>query len=161
MKENNKNLIGFFGIGAFFVLTIAGFSHLMNVILRDINFVLNTKPNLNYWTTELAILLFFTIVSLLAINWFFNNSESIKANIHQTLFAIIGFYFLFQLLQFLYTFYGTQIIMENYMENLGNYYDYLEEKPLYRTYSSLLIYIKYLIFGLLVYIKTKTTTNTM
>jgi len=159
MKENSKTLIGFFGIGAFCVLTIIGFSYLVKVILRDMNFVLNTKPILNYWTTELIALVFFGIVSFFSINWISKKSESINKNINYTLFSLIGFYVLFQLLQFLYTFYGTQYIMENHMDSLGKYYDYIKEKPFYETYSSLMLYVKYLIFGILIFIKTRTLTN--
>lgn len=155
MKENNRILICFFGIGAFCILAVSGFSYLIRVILRDANFALNSKPILNYWTTELITLLIFLIVSLSSINWILKNSELIKNNINRTLFAFIGFYILFQLLQFLYTLYGTQIVMQNYIERFGNYSDFLKENPLYQTYGSLLIYLKYLIFGLLVYVKQK------
>jgi hypothetical protein len=78
---------------------------------------------------------------------------------NRTLFALIGFYVLFQLLQFLHTYYGTQYIMENNMAHFKSYYDYLQEKPLYAFYSSVIVYLKYLIFGMLIFVKTKLSSN--
>ncbi|MCK7591179.1 hypothetical protein M0G43_11385 [Subsaxibacter sp. CAU 1640] len=152
---NNKQLIGFLGLGAFSALSILSFAYLLQVMIRDANFLMNIEPKLNFWITESLTFLIFIIVSLLFLTWSSQNLETLKKSIKKALVISIATYFLINVFQFIYTFYGTQYIMEKSMENMSDYYDYLKENPLYRTCNSIVVYIEYIIFGLIVFFKMK------
>lgn len=157
--ESNKNLIGFFGIGAFSVLTISAFSYLINVVLVDIHLIINAEPYFIFWSSELLTLLIFSVISFISINYIFEKVEHIKRNLLKTFILTIALYFLFQILQFIYTYYGTPFIIDNYNTRFLSYYDYFNKKPLYQSYSSFMVYVIYVVFGIIVFYKIKQKLN--
>lgn len=148
---NNKLRTRFLGAGVFSFLTITSISYLIKVLSRDMNILLNTKPQLNFWFTEFITLLIFAITSYLLINKVQKSYETIKIN--KFLIVSIGAFFLVQIIQFLYTFYGTDYVISNYHQSFESYYNYLKENIYLNVYSSFMPFLKHLIFVVFIFLK--------
>ena len=68
-------------------------------------------------------------------------------------------FFVIQIFQFLYSYFGTDYVIENHNENFREFYGFLRENSVLGFYSSLIGICKYLMFGIIILIGGKTVVN--
>lgn len=140
-----------FGAGAFTLTSILGFSFLLNILLRDIFISQQMAPIQNFWITQVVVLLFFTGISWYAIHLAAKALPTTPSTTRKLFFISVGIFVLSQVLQTLYTIFGSEYIIQKYMVYYIQYFDVINAAPALNTYNSLLILLKYLIFGILIY----------
>ncbi|TVZ49866.1 hypothetical protein [Olleya sp. Hel_I_94] len=161
MNKLKSELISIIGIGAFTYLSISGFFIMIKDILRDLFIILNTDNALNFWTTEIVIFVLFTITSFLAIKLLFRGIEKSEFKTRKIFITLFIGFFVIQILQFLYSYFGTDYVIENHNEKFRDFYGYLRENSMLGFYSSLIGICKYLMFGIIILIGKKTVANTV
>lgn len=159
MNKLKSELISILGIGAFTYLSVSGFYIMFKDILRDLFIILKTDYSLNFWTTEIVVLTLFTITSFFAIKLVFREIEKSEYRIRKIFITLFVVFFVIQIFQFLYSYFGTDYVIENHNENFREFYGFLRENSVLGFYSSLIGICKYLMFGIIILIGGKTVVN--
>jgi len=154
--NNAKNkLFNLIGIGTFLYLSISGFYIMVKDIIRDLLIVLKLGNHYIFWLSELVPLTLFSLTSYFTIRFLIISITQSKLKTEQTfLFFFIGF-FATQILQFLYSYYGTDYILIHNSEKFGDYIDCITKDSFYGIASSLISLLKTLIFGIILLILKK------
>lgn len=151
-----KKQIILIGIGAFILGTINGITYLFGIILKHIQIWLAQKPIINFWTTELSIILLFILLGIFSLKWFNRKSDYSEKSLRKYFFFwVIGF-FIVQIIQTSYGFFGTKFLIENKFDQFNFYVDKMRDEYLLNSYHSAFVILRYLIFALIIYIGQKT-----
>lgn len=159
MNITKSELIKIIGIGTFTYLSISGFSILVEKIIRELLIILKTDNTLNFWTTEIIDLALFTFISFFAVKFIIRIIVKSKFELRKIFITMFVGFFVIQILQFLYAYYGTEYVLENFHENFVDFYEYLNGRAILSLYSSIIATCKYLFFGIIILIGNKTVAN--
>lgn len=151
-----KKQVILIGIGAFILGTINGISYLLGIILKHAQIWLSQKPIINFWTTELSVILIFTLLGIISLRWFNQKSDYSEKSLRKYFFIWTVGFFAVQIIQTLYGFFGTEFIIENKFDQFKIYVDAMSGKHLLNSYQSVFVILRYLIFAIIIYIGQKT-----
>lgn len=151
LKESSK--IYLFGIALFSYLALISTVYLIRMIFENL-FIINEVPfKTSFWIYNCVSLLLFII----GITFSLNLIKKLKSiNYLKTLIIMILILILAQLIQFLFTFYSLDFILENYSVESDKYYDSENNKAIYGIYYVIFEYLKYISIGIIVFINIKT-----
>jgi len=159
LNITKSELINIIGIGTFTYLSISGFSILVEKIIRELFIIIKTDNSLNFWTTEIVDLALFTFISFFTVKFIIRIILKSKFKLRKIFISLFIGLFVIQVFQFLYAYYGTEYVMENYHERFVDFYEYLSGRPMLSFYSSIIATCKYLFFGIIILIGNKTVAN--
>ena len=120
MKRIESDFINNLGIGAFAFFSILEFCGLIEYIFRNILIINKTDSKMILWLPEIVSLIIFVVLIVWLINKFNNPTE---INTRKVLIKIIGTFFGIITLQFLFTYFGTDYLMEKYPTEFDSYID--------------------------------------
>lgn len=141
MKEKNYNQILLIGVSIFAWLTISGISYTFYIFLRDIMIILEVNPSINLIITNILYLLFFSLLILMLLH------KAKKRDFYfKGLFTSLIILFIFiQIIQFFYTSFFTEYLIENFTINIENYYDGIKNLKIKYLLEPVIDATKYLI----------------
>jgi hypothetical protein len=150
--SNESTKIYLFGIALFSYLALISTVYLTRIILENF-FIINEVPFKNsFWIYNCVSLLLFIV----GITFSLNLIKKLKSiNYIRTLVIMTLILILAQLMQFLFTFYSLDFILENYSDEFDKYSNIRREKPIYISYNALFEYLKYLSIGIIVFINIR------
>ncbi|NAS29562.1 hypothetical protein GTQ40_01125 [Flavobacteriaceae bacterium R38] len=155
IKINKRQLVYLIGIGAFIISTLNVLTYLIKMGVRDFQILIGIEPSLNFWITELSVLLIFIIAEIVILKWFIKNDNYSKENIKKIfVFWIISFLGI-EILQFIYPIVATPFILKNYEDVYFSYFNRLNSNRLITIMGSVFAILRYFIFGLILYIGQK------
>ena len=107
------------------------------------------------WLPEIVSLVIFVVLIVWLINKFNNPTE---INTRKVLIKLIGMFFGIITLQFLFTYFGTDYLMEKYPTEFDSYIDGRKRNYELQGYIAFIPILKYVIFGIILLGK-KTVAN--
>lgn len=150
LKESSK--IYLFGIALFSYLAIISVSFLIGFIVENILILNEFTFVTSYWIFNGVS--FFTFILLLILS--IKHIKKLKLeNYFKTFVGFIIILIISQLLQFILTVYGFEIIFENYFEKTDKYYESEKNKAFYAGFYAVIEYLKYLSIGIIVFINIR------
>jgi hypothetical protein len=155
LKRIQSDFINNLGLGAFAFFSILEFCGLIEYIFRNILIIINTDSKMILWLPESMSLIIFVILIVWAINKFGKPTE---INTRKVLIKLIGVFFGIITLQFLFTYFGTDYLMEKYPTEFDSYIHGRKENYELQGYITFIPILKYVIFGIILMSK-KTVHN--
>ncbi|MBL7560708.1 hypothetical protein JAO71_12945 [Olleya sp. YSTF-M6] len=155
MKRIQSDFINNLGIGAFAFFSILEFCGLIEYIFRNILIINKTDSIMILWLPEIVSLIIFLVLIVWLINKFNNPTE---INTRKVLIKLIGMFFGIITLQFLFTYFGTDYLMEKYPTEFDSYIDGRKGNYELQGYIAFIPILKYVIFGIILLSK-KTVAN--
>jgi len=156
---NKKQILYLIGIGAFILSTIIGFTYLAQTVFRDIQIWFDQKPILNFWITESLLFIVFILLGLLSLKCIKSLKDFSENKLRKLFFLWVVAFIFSQGFQFLFSYYGTSLIIEKRQDAFSNYIDFIRSEYLLNSYQSLFAILRYLIFAAMIYFTKKTAEN--
>ena len=154
MKETD--FIEKLGIGAFAYITISEFCGLMEYIFENVLIISGIEPLTTIWLPEIISLLLFTIIVVWGIKKYNRPTE---IDVRKTLKSLIIIFFGILTLQFLFTYFGTDFLMEKYLTEFQNYTKANKGSLMLRGYLAFLPILQFVILGIILLTNKKTVAN--
>lgn len=156
MKNNQIDSIGNLGIGVFGFLSIIEFSNLIEQISQHTLIITNPSSILTLWLPDIISLIVFSILLIWSIK---KVKTSTKINTRKTVIGSIVLFFGIIVLQFIYSFIGTEFLFNNFSKEFDSYVQIKSaniDLQVYIVFNSIL---KYLIFAILLLMERKRLPN--
>ena len=156
MKENQTDLINKLGIGAFTFISINELSGLLEYLIENVLIITRSDPKLIIWLPQTISFILFAILVIWSIKIIKQPTEQ---NPQRTLNTLIFIWFIILLSQFLITYFGTEILLDNYSEEFDFYHNADKGSLIFRGYLAFIPILHYLIFAIILLLKRKTVAN--
>jgi len=156
LKETD--FISKLGIGAFAYISISEFCGLIEYLFENILIISGIKPITTIWLHEIVSLLLFTMIVIWGIKKY---NRPIEIDIQKTLKSLITIFFGILILQFLFSYYGTDFLMEKYSTEFENYAKGNKGSLILRGYLTFLPILQFVILGIILLMNKKTVANTV
>lgn len=108
------------------------------------------------WLPEIISLILFSIIVIWGIKKY---NKPIEIDTQKTLNSLIFLFFGILLLQFLFTYFGTEFIMEKYSVEFDFYNKANKGSLMLRGYFAFTPILQYAVFGIILLMKRKTVAN--
>ena len=154
MKETD--FIGKLGIGAFAYISISEFCGLIEYLFENILIISGIEPLTTIWLPEIMSLLLFTTIVVWGIKKY---NKLTEIDIRKTLKSLIVIFFGILILQFLFTYFGTDFLMEKYSAEFENYAKGNKGSLILRGYLAFLPILQFVILGIILLMNKKTVAN--
>ena len=142
-----SQIIHYFGIGAFFILTLFELCGFFGDILKDTLIVFNQSPKLTYILSVLTALITFTVMLILLLKKIKSTSEN---NSRKLLVISIFSLLIIWFVEFCYEQYITEYLKTKYTENYNNYLEFWKEEYLLFGILAGVPVLYYIILGIVV-----------
>lgn len=156
MKETD--FIGKLGIGAFAYISISEFCGLIEYLFENVLIISGIEPLTTIWLPEIMSLLLFTLIVIWGIKKYNKTNE---IDIRKTLKSLIAIFFGILILQFLFSYFGTDFLMEKYSAEFENYTKGNKGSLILRGYLAFLPILQFVILGIILLMNKKTVANTV
>lgn len=155
MKKINSNLALLVGIAVFAYLVIIGLNTIIESFTRDINLIINDNIFSIYWIVRVVSYVFTVSAFYYLIKWLNNAIRSDQFLIRKAFFTFFIAFFIIQGLQFVYTFYGTNYVVENHLEKFSEYYNQRDQNVNFNYYDIFFDLAKFATLGVIILKKRK------
>ncbi|BCY29153.1 hypothetical protein [Flavobacterium okayamense] len=149
--ETQKSRILFFGTAIFTWLTTASICYTLYMIVKDLMMIFNIDAALNIVISNF----FYLIIFLILLYYSIKNLNKLSSK--KTFFVLIISYFIIQILQFLYSYFFYEYMIENLGLSFSKYYDTVDNLFIKFQFENIIGIIKYLIAALLILYYSKET----
>ena len=156
MKRTKTDFINKIGIGAFAYISISEFCGLIGYIFENILIIAGTGAKTIIWLPEIMNLILFTIIVVWGIKKY---SEPIEMDAQKTLKFLITIFFGILILQFLFSYFGTDFLREKYSIEFENYAKANNGNLMLRGYLAFLPLLQFVILAIILLMNKKTVTN--
>jgi len=156
LKRKQTYFINKLGIGAFAFISISEFCGLIEYLIENVLIITKTEPKMIIWLPEIISLILFSIIVIWGIKKY---NKPIEIDTQKTLNSLIFLFFGILLLQFLFTYFGTEFIMEKYSEEFDFYNKANKGSLMLRGYFAFTPILQYAVFGIILLMKRKTVAN--
>lgn len=156
MKRKQTDFINKLGIGAFAFISISEFCGLIEYLIENVLIITKTEPKMIIWLPEIISLILFSIIVIWGIKKY---NKPIEIDTQKTLNSLIFLFFGILLLQFLFTYFGTEFIMEKYSAEFDFYNKANKGSLMLRGYFAFTPILQYAVFGIILLMKRKTVAN--
>ena len=152
MNENSKEkperqILNYFGIGAFFILSLFEFTNFFGDILKDILIINDFSPKTNYILSVISSLILFTVLLVLLLK---NIKSYAGKSSRKLLFIAIFSLLLIWILEFCYDQYISDYLKSEYTENYNGYSEFWKDKYLLLGILAGVPVLYYIILGIVV-----------
>ncbi len=156
LEQKESKILHYFGIGAFFILTLFELCGFFGEILKDTLIVFNQNPKMTYILSVLTSLITFTImlISLLKKIKSTSENDSRKLLVISIIALIISW-----ALTFCYGEFISDYLTSEYSENYRIYIEFWKDKYLLKAYLLMVPILYYFILAFVVLKKEKTVAN--
>ncbi|MFH4969408.1 hypothetical protein V8G61_14475 [Gaetbulibacter sp. M240] len=154
MKETD--FIGKLGIGAFAYISISEFCGLIEYLFENVLIISGIEPLTTIWLPEIMSLLLFTTIVVWGIKKY---NKLTEIDTRKTLKSLIVIFFGILILQFLFTYFGTDFLMEKYSAEFENYAKGNKGSLILRGYLAFLPILQFVILGIILLMNKKTVAN--
>ncbi|GER59946.1 hypothetical protein ULMA_20540 [Patiriisocius marinus] len=154
MKETD--FIGKLGIGAFAYISISEFCGLIEYLFENVLIISGIEPLTTIWLPEIMSLLLFTTIVVWGIKKY---NKLTEIDIRKTLKSLIVILFGILILQFLFTYFGTDFLMEKYSAEFEDYAKGNKGSLILRGYLAFLPILQFVILGIILLMNKKTVAN--
>jgi hypothetical protein len=154
LKETD--FIGKLGIGAFAYISISEFCGLVEYLFENVLIISGIEPLTTIWLPEIMSLLLFTTIVVLGIKKY---NKLTEIDIQKTLKSLIVIFFGILILQFLFTYFGIDFLMEKYSAKFENYAKGNKGSLILRGYLAFLPILQFVILGIILLMNKKTVAN--
>lgn len=146
-EKKDSKFIHYFGIGAFFILTLFELCGFFGEILKDLLVVFNQNPKTTYILSVLTSLATFTIMLILLLKKIKSNFKNDSRKLLITsIFALI----ITWVLTACYDQFISDYLSTEYSENYKTYKDFWSDKYMLLGFLALVPTLYYIILGILV-----------
>ncbi len=156
MEKTQTDFINKLGIGAFAYISISEFCGLIEYLFENVLIIAGTKPITTIWLPEIMSLFLFTIIVVWGIKKY---NRPIEIDTRKTLKSLITIFFGILILQFLFSYFGTDFLMEKYSTEFENYAKANKGSLMLRGYLAFLPILQFVILGIILLINKKTVAN--
>ncbi len=156
MKETD--FISKLGIGAFAYISISEFCGLIEYLFENVLIISGIKPITTIWLPKIVSLLLFTMIVIWGIKKY---NRPIEIDLQKTLKSLIAILFGILILQFLFSYFGTDFLMEKYSAEFENYVKGNKGSLILRGYLAFLPILQLVILGIIFLMNKKTVANTV
>ena len=156
MKKTQTDFIGKLGIGAFAYIAISEFCGLIEYLFENILIIAEIGAETIIWLPEVMSLILFTIIVIWGIKKY---NEPIEMDTQKTLKSLIAIFFGILTLQFLFTYFGTDFLMEKYSTEFENYVKANKGSLMLCGYLAFLPILQFVILAIILILNKKTVAN--
>ena len=143
-------------IGILFCLNIFTFSYLISNILREGLMYLKITPVMNFWITEVLVLLLIILISVLFIK---NYQENNLKRRDKLILKLAIFYFLGLTMKFLFQNYFIQFLSTEILFEIKKFNNEIIDNKIYRLLFLIIEFITYSIIFIFIYRKKQLKVN--
>ena len=158
LKRNQTDFINKLGIGAFAIISITEFCGLLEYLFRYVLIIIKTEPKIVVWLSEIISLLIFSIIVVWGINKY-NKTNEIDSG--KTLNSLIIIFFGILITQFLFTYFGAEILIKKYSSEFEFYSNANKGGLMLQGYLAFIPILQYVVLGIILLMKRKTVANTV
>ncbi|MCB0410593.1 MAG: hypothetical protein KDD29_10270 [Flavobacteriales bacterium] len=156
MKKTQTDFINKLGIGAFAYISISEFCGLIEYVFENILIIAGTGAKTIIWLPEIMNLILFTIIMVWGIKKY---SKPIEMDTQKALKFLIIIFFGILILQFLFSYFGTDFLREKYSIEFENYAKANKGSLMLRGYLAFLPILQFVILAIILLMNKKTVAN--
>ncbi|CAL2078303.1 conserved membrane protein of unknown function [Tenacibaculum sp. 190524A02b] len=158
LKKTQTDFISKLGIGAFAYIAISEFCDLIEYLFKNILIITGTVAKTIIWLPEVMSLILFTIIVILGIKKY---NEPIGMDTQKILKSLIKMFFGILVLQFLFTYFGTDFLLEKYSTEFDNYAKANKGSLMLRGYLAFLPILQFVILAIILFLNKKIVANNL